>query len=307
MSSTVAIARAICAALQPFTGPAAAGKLLVRSTGPTGTLEGGACAIPITNGAIDETAVVFVKKNPAVENGDWPVTSAGVLVDVECVNGGPVGNRAGATQYRWHPSQDGIELVSVADGAGLAGGSLLTGLGTIRQVRQYKQLDRATVETFFRAQLTDYPAVALAWESTQPLGGAMGSSPGPRTARAGADVVLSRHVWMLWIVTSRLDSEPERRVESDTIRDDVIERLHQRKVARELRLSMAPGAEILGASAFSTTPTSYVDLIRIATSFAMKFQHDEEYNDWLRTRLRVQTTEQSGSRIDLPDTTIPMT
>ncbi len=304
--NTVDLARAICAAIQPLTGPAAAGKLLVHSTGPTGTVQAGAMAVPVRAGSLEEAGVVFVQKKAGVADGSWAVTSSGVLVDVQAINGGPIGNGDPGGPYRWAPTLTGIEATSAADGSGVTGGSFLA-VAPLRQVRQYKQLTKADLVEFFQAQLSDFPAVAIAWEGLQPLGGSMGSSPGPRTARAGTDVVLYRNTWLLFVVTSRLDTEIERRTEGDALRDAIVQRLHQRIAARGLRVSMAPGAEVLDARVFKVTPTSFVDVIRIGTSIALQFQHEEAFNDWLRTRIVEETAVGAdGLRINIVDTKVPM-
>lgn len=303
--SSVYFARAITGALQPLTGPAAAGQLLVHSTGATGTVKAGAGAFPIVDGSLCEEGQVFVTENPATEDGAWPVTSSGTLVPVEALSGGPAGNTAAGTVYRWGPPLEGIEATSESS-AGLSGGSFLTGPAVLRSLRSYKQIAAADVQTFFRAQLHDYPGALLAWESTAPFGGAMGSSPGPRTARLGQDAVAYRHTWLLYLVTSRLDSEQARRTEGDTLRDLVIDQLHQRQTARGLYLSNSPGVEILEARVMAVTPSSYVDVIRFSTNVVLKRKVLETFNDWLRTRLRIQTEEQAGQVVDLPDITIPM-
>lgn len=285
----------------------ATGRLLVHSLDPTGTVKAGAMARPIRGGSIDEGGIAFVSRNPATSDGSWPVTSSGVLVNVEALHGGPGGNTDAGTIYRWAPALSGIEETSAADGSGLAGGSYLTGTDVLKQVKRYKQLTKADLTAFFQAQLSTYPAACLAWEGMTPLGGAMGSSPGPRTARASRDNILTRNTWLLWIVSSRLDGEAERRDEGDSLRDRVVKRLHQREATRGLRISMAPGIEILEAKVFSVTPTSYVDVIRIATGFALQFEHDDEFQDWLRTRLVEETVVGAdGLRIDIVDTSNPM-
>jgi len=302
--NTVDVARAICAALQPLTGPAASGKLLVRATGASVVLKPGAMAVPI-RGSLDESGIAFVQPNAANAAG-WTVTAAGTLVDVAALHGGPIGNSESGTVFRWAPTISGLEETATADASGISGGAFLA-VSPIRQVRLYKQIDRADVEQLFRAQVSESPALVLAWEATQPLGGSMGSSPGPRTARTGVDTVLYRHTWSLFLITSRLDTEGERRDEGDAIRDAVMGRLHQRAVARKLRLSNSPGTEILEARVYKVTPTSYVDLIRVGTIASMQFQGDAQFNDWMRTRIREQTTEQGSAKIDLPDITVPMT
>lgn len=306
---TSEIARGLVAALQPLTGPAAKGQLLVRATGADVQLEPGRLAIPFPRGSLREDAAVFVRRNPATQDGAWTVTAAGTPVDVEAVLGGPVGNQPAGTEYRWDPALEGMEAVSSSSAPGVQGGAFHEAFATLRQVRRYKQLDRATAGKFFAAQVAQYPAACIAWESTTPLDGPMAAAPAPRAARVGSGRFLFRHTWLLWIITSRLDSDLARTREGDVLRDDLLSLLLDSRSARDkaFRLSVEPGIQILEARVFQVTPTSYVDLIRFATTAALQHCSSATYNDWLTTRLRLQTAEQAGSKLDVPDITIPMT
>lgn len=306
--STVDNARAIQAALQPLMGTPATGQVTVHSTGATGTVPFGSTAIPVVTGDLREEATAFVPKNPASGDGSWPVVLAGTAVPIESLHGGPVGNVAAGVAYRWDPPLPGIEATSVSVGA-VAGGVASTAFAALKQIRVYKSLTQANFEQFLRAQLSQYPGAILAWESTTPLDGPMAATPSPRQARVGRGKFLFRHTWLLWLVTSRLDTEAMRRREGDALRDDIIEILFDCMQARGLRVSNEPGAEILSASPFAATPTSYVDLIRFGCTVTVQHRSAAQFNDWLRTRLRQQTDPQAPSSppINLPDLTIPMT
>lgn len=304
--STVQNGRAIEAALAPLMGPCASGQLLVRSTGATGKVPYGAALIPIKRGGLEEEATAFVTKNPATEDGSWPVVQGGTAVPLAALQGGPVGNTEPGTEYRWDEPLDGIEDVSVSQG-GLAGGAESGGYAALRQLRNYKALSQNMLEDLLRASVGLFPAGVLAWESSQPIDGPMAARPGARSARMGRGKFLFRHTWLLYLVTSRLDSEGERRREGDTLRDDVIETIFDTTSARGLRVSTDPGAEILDARLFTVTPTSYVDVVRFATTSVVQHRSQgADYGPWLRTRLRQQLPEQAGSKIDLPDITIPI-
>jgi len=289
-------------------GPAASGVLTVHSSGATGSVPFGACAIPIAGGALAEEGTVFATRNAATADGSWPVVLAGSPVPVQALSGGPAGNQDAATAYRWDPPLPGIEATSVA-AAGVAGGSLSGAYAGLRQVRLYKALTQASFEQFLRAQLSQFPGAVLAWESSTPLDGPMAAAPGPRQARVGRGRFLYRHTWSLFLVESRLDSEAERRREGDTLRDDVIETLFgTMRVRGGLRVSNEPGAEVLEARVFAVTPSSYVDLVRFGTIATVEHRSSADYNDWLTTQLRQQTAPQGASPpLDLPDVTIPMT
>jgi hypothetical protein len=186
--SLIQNARAIEAALQRLQGPPATGKLTVKATGADLLLHPGTIALPIDGGAIDPSAAVYVRPNPLTESdadnpGAWTIPAAGVLVDVEAIQGGPRSNKDGGTSYRWNPPLAGLELVSVAEAAGIAGGAYSGAFAGLRQFSHLKALTFEAGQGLFRSQTFDYPAAVLAWAGTVPLDGPQASSPGPRTAR----------------------------------------------------------------------------------------------------------------------------
>jgi hypothetical protein len=301
-------ARALEAVLARLMGTYATGQLTVSSTGATGTVPAGACAIPIDGGLVEE-ASVYVKKNPATieadgSGGDWPVTSAGVAVSVEALQGGPVANRAGGISYRWDPPLAGIEATSPSAGAGLTGGAFSGAYAGLRFVRHYKQIAAGSIDELFRATLgNEYPAAVLAWAGGAPLDGPMVASPGPRTARVGRGKLLWRNTWHLFVITTRLDSEGERRREGEALRDNLLEILFDARSARGvLHVSSDPGVEILSADVFRVTPTSYVDLIQFTTRTTLQRTPEAVAgNPWEKTRYVAETEVQAGQKLKLAD------
>jgi hypothetical protein len=290
---TVDNSRAIEAVLQRMQGPSALGQLLVHSTGPTGRVPPGAFAIPEAANASIEAATVFVKPNPATldakgNGGYWNVTSGGTLVDVESVQGGLRPNLPAGTLYRWDDAIDGIELASHTL-AGMTGGAFGGELGgRLRFVGQYKQLSKVDAQTLFQAQAYDFPAAVLSWESSQPSDGPMQSSPGPRTTRVGSLRMIWRHIWTLFLITSRQDTAGNRRREGERLRDDALEILADCVSARGLWVSMSPGIEVLESRVFGISPTSYVDVVRFATHIVIRHRpQPAAYNDWETTRITV--------------------
>jgi hypothetical protein len=303
MSST-ANARAICGALQPLVGTAATGKLLVRSTGATGTVAAGSCAIPVVGGSLLEDAAVFVAEP---DSGDsWTVHSTGDLVDVVSLHGGTIANQAAATEYRWDPPLTGIEATSESDAsAPVAGGTLV---GPLKQVRVYKHASEAGADAFFRSQLSTFPGAVLAWESLAPRSGTLGPSPGPRTDRSGKARMLYRLTWVLYLVTSRLESEGTRRREADIVRDAVVNELFGRGRVRGLWVSTEPGVEILEARPFAVTPSFYVDILRLGTNITLSRRETTDYANWATSV--IQAIEPEATPLDeltRLDVTVAMT
>lgn len=308
--STIQNGRAIEALLARLQGPCASGKLVVRALGADTVLEPGRCAVPFGAGGIDYQATAFVKNNPANEDGAWLVTAAGTLVDVETLQGGTHTNRDGGTSYRWDPPIEGIEDVSDAEAAGISGGAFNGAFAGLRELVQYKSLDKVGVDALFRAQAGNFPAALVSWMATTPLDGPLAGSPGPRTSRVSQRGMLYRHTWMIWLVTSRLDLEAQRRAEGDTLRDDALDVLFGAKRVRDgvFQVSMEPGVEVQNAVAVNVTPTSYIDSVTF-TTLVLQESHPEETDahPWLRTRLRQQTAAQPPyPPLDIPNIIVPM-
>lgn len=310
MSSTVGQGRALLGLLQVLMGPFATGTLTVRSTGATGTVPKHSHGIPLDGGELFDDALLVVQPNPATPDGSWAVTSAGTPVTVAAVLGGTKGNLASATQVRWDPPLAGIKAVSVTAGA-LAGGSYFTsqpGTPTLRQARLYKEVPRDVLDALFAGQMgEDTPAAVLAWESAGPADGtgiaAMGSTP----SRVGSGKRLWKNNWVLFLVTSRLEGQGPRRRESDDFRDLALELLTDRTAWRGIPISSPQGLQIVEASVFRVLPTVYVDSIRFASTITLERRDERTFNDWTKTRIRVEQPEQPpGQPLYVPNVTDPM-
>lgn len=307
MSKTIQQARGIMAALSVLQGEAATGTVLVQSTGATGTVPAHSHLVPIVGGALQEDALVRVAKNPAVSDGSWPVTSAGAAVTVSAVQGGTRGNLAAGTELLWDPPLLGIETKSTTV-AGLGGGSWLQTFGAIKDVRQYRGLSRDVAQDLLRAQAGEMPAAVLAWTSCGPVSGSVSANYGATQDRAGRGVRLWKNHWALFLVTSRQSDLAIRLREGDQLRDDVLEVLTDTVAVRGQVLSSPQGLEILDAREYSTTPTSFVDVVQFATSYALQRRDARTFSDWLTTRYRSFYAKGSHpAELDVPDVTVPMT
>lgn len=305
--STVENARAIRARLGVLLGTLARGNLLVRSLGPAGLVPAYSFATPIVGGELEPEGLVFVRPNPNTPDGAWPVTSTGELVEVEAVQGGIIGNTDEGTPYLWGPRLRDIEEVSEAAAGGVDGGEDSQEEGAPRQLVSYKQLTMAEAEELFRAKTSRYPAMVLSWERTAPLDGPMSMKPGARPGRTRQGTKQYRHVWNLFLIVDRTDSEAARREELDVLRDEVVEWLSDAISARGLRLSNSPGAEVLDASVLRAYPTSYVDVVRFETRFTLRRKDTSIYTPWLNTHLRQDSDVAEGQpELHVPDIEVPM-
>lgn len=312
MSST-ANAWALQAVLSVLQGAPAVGLVTVRSTGATGTLPAHSIGIPIVDGELHPEAALQVLANPATADHSWPVTSAGVNVSVASIQAGLRPNLPAGTEVRWALPITGIEEVSTIAAGGTTGGTQLDVFGALRQIRTYKDLgSEPDADQVWRAQLGDFPGAVLTWARTLPADGASTPALGPATGRVGRGRKLFKHEWLLYLVTSRLDSSDLRRRESETLRDDVLDVLADRTAFRGMTVSTPQGLEILSASARLDTATSYVDMVRFTTTYTQQRRVIEppDWADWVKTRLVIRSpVNQPGptDTLDHVDTTITMT
>lgn len=311
--SSVRISWNLQALLGVLQGAPSAGQALVRSTGATGTVPKHAVAIPVIDGAIDSEAAIVVEPNPAVADGSWPVTSAGVLVDASSLQSGVRVNLPLGTPLVWSPPLTGIEERSEV-GTALTGGTQLDTWGALKQIRAYKDMGtRPQAEDVYKAQVTQLPAVVLTWVATVPADGSGSGSLGPRGVRVGRGVVLMKHRWILHVITSRLDSSDLRKREGEALRDDLLTLLAERTAYRGLGISGPDGLEVLDARLEVVSPGHFVDAISFATTFGLKRRDLEPLpSNWVQTRILRQVPplvppqDADEPALIFPDVTDPM-
>jgi hypothetical protein len=281
--SSLPNSRAITALLQPLMGTPGGGTVTAKALTGTVDLPPFGVLLPIVNGGIMEEAGVFVQKNPATENGNWSVTTAGTPIQVASLLGGPIVNRANL-QYRWDPPMAGLDPLALGT---VSGGMAADGFGALKQVRQYRNMSPADLKELFAAQISNCPAAALAWEATQPLDGPIPSVQ-MGTARMAKGKKRYRHMWTLFLITTRADNDARRRVEGDRLRDTVVELITEQQEARGLPVSDS-FLEINEARYLTSSPTAFVDIVRFSTTFAMTRIDPRTFGPWLTTRFLAQT------------------
>lgn len=274
----IAEARALMALLAPLTGERAAGTLVVSAApGPAAVLPASSYAVPILGGAARYDQLIKTAPNPASDDG-WPILTATEVPAVANV-GGLSGNLPIGTPVRWFPAVDGIEPVSVvgpgADGdPGLTGGTAPEGLAAVRQVAFFEELGAASgAEMLAKALVSRFPALVLAWEST---GESTLVGRGQRT---------QHQLWSLYVVTSRQDADPARRLEGLAILDEATAAIIGRSIVDGFVFSGAGGIDILGRQLVTISETFYIYRIRFSTQTAVSLQAYRTFHPWRTTKL----------------------
>lgn len=274
----IAEARALMALLAPLTGERAAGTLVVSAApGPGAVLPPSSFAIPILGGAARYDLLLKTAVNPASDEG-WPVF-AGTAVPVVANVGGLSGNLPIGTSVRWFPSIAGVEPVSVVGPGvvgdpGIAGGTAPEGLTAVRQVAFFEELGAATgAEMLSRALVARFPAIVLAWESTG------------ESTFVGRGQQTQKQTWSLYVVTSRQDADPARRLEGMAILDAATAAVIGRTGVDGFTFSAPAGVDIVGRQLVTISDAFYVYRIRLSTQTAMNYRELRAFNPWLTTRL----------------------
>lgn len=277
MSSILRQSRAICSLLGTTTGTRATGNVTVHSTAGTVAVPANTYGVPIVGGQMDHG--VLLKTTAAAS-----ATVGGVAVPVRVVAGGPAGNLAAATLVRWDPPLTGIETTSPVALGGLTGGAVANYFGAARQIRIYEQVKgESTAQDLFAAKAGLFPALVLYWDATvlaEP-------NRASRTRRHATER------WTLAVVSSRLDSQEERRAEALQLLDDATDILTDHaEVDGEVFTGPAP-IRITGRRRLAVTPSSLVYALDFTTERTLEMQDTRTFNPWLKAQIETQT--QSGS------------
>lgn len=305
--TTEYMSRALHMLCQPLQGTCSSGAVTVRAVPniATATLEKGLILVPIIDDCECPESAVKVERNPATTDGSWSILTSGTAVAVTSLQGGAHVNLPAGTWLRFDDAPTGINELAVVT-TSLTGGVRLETFGALRQVRSFKDLGgQIDARSFFAAQLGEFPAAVLQWSATTPGDGSVSPSVGADATRLGAKKRLYCHEWVLFIISSRLDSSDRRKREGDRIRDTMLRILTDRTKWRGVALSMQ-GIKVIDSRLASVTPTAYVDSIRFCTWFALERTENRVFNDWLASHV-VASRPTSQGDLETVNIVVPMT
>lgn len=289
--------------LQPLQGSLSSGTVTARATGQTPvTVPAGLFGVPCVGSSSDDEASVFVKRNPATEDGSWVVTQSGAELPVESVQGGERTNIDSGTEVEWTEEIDGLyPFGTIADS--VTGGANSEKLGALRKVIAYKDLgSRPDSASFFAAQLGEFPAAVFCWSATTPANSSSLYDVGPDNTRISRDGRLYVHQFDLMLVTARLSMASRRRREGDVIRDNVVQLIQDRWECRGLKLSSGPkGIQVADARLANLTDAAYVDVIRFGTMTAIHRLEERTFAPWITSHLQATRDTSAGPKLTVDD------
>lgn len=294
------LTRALMAQLTPLTGLRATGNARVVSTLPNVTLPANAYAVPIVDGQTHEELLVKVAHNPAtvrehLQNGEWTITPAGETVTFQANNGGALWNMIKpGSRLLFRPEVPGIEPRAVVLDPGFADGTV----GAVKQIVSFDELGPQRAIDIFKAKLGSFPALVLAWVSTQPVEGrTAGITQGATRKRRGVRAYFEN--FTLYVVTSHSESAEQRRREGlylmQAARGVLTDR--HRNDDGELLSVLGTGVEILSSVGAPRAEGSWVFLVTFRCVTTESRIDSRTFMPWERTRIR-SFAEEEGTLVD---------
>lgn len=313
MSIVLDGARAILAVVQPVTGSRSAGQVLARAVGANVVVPRNAHLLPVREGQIRPEQPFKTDEGPllAPNKGAWTVTSAGTNVDVLSVLGGARHNLPVGTVLRWDPPIAGLEPTATVGAAGLTGGADPTFFGGLKAavVHDAFGAPAADLESF-RAKLGALPGMVLIWQSSEPADGSAVSALGRGGGRMGQNEMLMVERYLAVIISNRVDDAHFRRSEALEAMDEVTLWLTDRMAVDGMSVSAPGGVQIAGRSRLQGNRLLYLEhdvyAINLAITRTYKRHDVRTYNEWLRTRMRVQVTDDAHAPKDVVDLDVDM-
>jgi hypothetical protein len=276
--SVVHDARSILAALQPLTGARATGNVTVKAVpGPTAILKGGSYGVPVIQGAARYDRLVKVAQNPADKAG-WTVAAGGTVVPCFTNVGGVDQVIPPGTLIRWFPAIDGTELASSTP-AGLAGAAPNTSTVGIAQLAFYEELQPGAGMTLFRGAISRFPAVVLSWD------GSGDAEP------VGRGQWAQEQQWSLFVVASRQDADPARRMQGLLILDAIQEQLWGRGNVDGEGFSSPRGVDFSRRQSLPIDEKFFLYRARFSTMATYRQSETRTFSPWQKTKLDLETTD----------------
>jgi len=306
------LARALIAQMAPATGTRATGTMSV--TAPAGggdlTLERNTYMMPVVDRELRQDWLFKVGPDPSTLNsdgtgGDWLIpdgTTVGGIAILSNV-GGLRHNIPAGSLLRFDPPVPGFdpdeppfveaELTDGNDSAAL-----------IKRVNYFEDVSPADVaQDFFAADLPVFPAVAVVWESSEPLEGrTAGASQGSTRLKRGTRAF--RETFAIIIAAGQHSSDKKRRHAGLTVMQAISRLISDRKCNDdgETLSTMGAGAEINGRGRFVRQANLYVYTLSVRLNSVLQGIDSRAFNDWLTVNL-----EQALPGREAPEPTTPLT
>lgn len=294
------LGRAILAQLSPLTGARASGEVSVTAGAAAVVVPANTYLLPVVRGELRDDL-------PFKTVGDWQV-NAGATSSIPIVSnvGGARMNLDAATVFRFDPPIDGVEGDVLLDAPGTAGGNDDGAL--LRRMGFFEDLDAQNAsQDIFAGKLTEYPALMLTWQNSEPAEGAMaGLRQGNNRGRRA--VKFFREYFVAYIAVGRLAADRRRRQEG-LVAAQAASRLLTDRLQNddgEQLCSVGGGVEIIGRTRVKRGPRHYIYAVRLRVNQVLQQAADTRvFHRWETTRI-VSSLEAEPEALPVVDISEPM-
>jgi hypothetical protein len=220
--SILHLARLIQAVCQPITGERASGTVVLKSaTDDPVQLDFGLALFPIVNGSTRYDLPFKIARNPAVAKGTWTVPTAGTPIPIFSNIGGARHNLPAGTRFVIdQPFKPELRSKPVTQ-TGTSGGEDPTGDLSLYQFVTYESFGSKPSLELFQSDIGGkFPAAIMTWVESEPADG-LASSAVTRPTHRGRGEMSYAEIFEILIISSRSDSEVERRGQGLRILDEM--------------------------------------------------------------------------------------
>lgn len=226
--SILELTRLIQACCQPLTGQRATGSILLKSaTGADVTVGHGRFMFPIINGQVRHELAFKTAINPATRSlpgalaGSWTATTVGTPVSILSNLGGVRHNLPAGTRFLIDQPLVPALVDRPRIATPTAGGEDMTGDLVLYNFVAFETFGaQPTLEAFRSAIGGRFPAAIINWTESEPSDGQTTSAV-TRGTHLGARNVAYSEMFDIRLISSRSDSEAERRGQAVRILDEM--------------------------------------------------------------------------------------
>jgi hypothetical protein len=285
------LGRAILAQLSPMCGVRSTGTVTVTAdAGADKVLQPNTYLVPVIGGQERSDLVFKVTRNPATVNangtgGAWTI-SGGATGSVAITSnvGGARHNLADGTTLRFSPEVEGFVATATLDAAMVDGAD--TGQ-LVKEVAFFEDLDAANPsKDIFASLLARFPALMLAWQSTEP---AEGTTAGLRqgSTRGARRVRFMRETFSLYAISGRLEGDTKRRQEGLLILQAATRLLTDRQCNDdgEALSSVGAGVEIVNRDRLARGAKHYIYFLSLRVNQTLQPIDSRTFNTWITSAI----------------------
>lgn len=248
MSTVIDLGRSIQAVCAPVTGERASGYVTLKASSAEGVkVTANEYLFPIVNGQVRYDMNFKTVKNPLSEDGEWTVPGGGTLALPVISNiGGKRHNLKPGTKFVLDDLWLGALERQAVTKTGFSGGADPTGYVSLYNFVIFENFGaKPSVELFKSAIGGRFPAAVMHWMASEPADG-MSTSATNRPTHRGQGRITFTELFKILVVSTREDSEHNRRAQPLRVVQELSELLFDRQSVDDHAFSSPGGVHIRG-------------------------------------------------------------